>query len=70
MTAPDRPAARAARALRRWLDPVVRVPVSYLMLAALPVVGEDRAIRLAVRLLGPWPERAAELEQDLAEGVG
>ena len=55
------------RALRRWLDPVVRVPVSYLMLAAIYVVGEDRAIRMAVWLLRLWPERAAELEHDLAE---
>ncbi len=70
LTALGRPTARAGRALRRWLAPVVRIPVTYLMLAAIYVVGEDRAIRLAVWLLGPWPERAAELERDLAEGVG
>jgi len=63
-------AARASQALRRWLDPVVRVPVTYLMLLLIPVVGEDRAIRMAVWPLRPWPERAAELERDLAEGVG
>ena len=67
MTPLDRPAARAGRALRRWLDPVVRVPATYLMLAVLPVVGEDRAVRMAVWLLGPWPDQAAELERDLAE---